>query len=64
MAFCPFKFDLCAELELQMMPLKRHIESVHEGKKHFKCKICDASFSQKVNMNEHIALVHEGNEPF
>ena len=44
--------------------LKGHIESVHEGKKLFKCKICDSSFTQKRYMNRHIESVHEGKKPF
>ena len=41
-----------------------HIASVHEGKKHFKCNICDAGFTQKASMNGHISSVHEGKKPF
>jgi uncharacterized Zn-finger protein len=40
-----------------------HIASVHEGKKPFKCNICDTSFSQKVNLKRPIVSVHEGNKP-
>ena len=39
--------------------MTRHIASVHEGKKAFKCQICDKSFSQKGSMNKHMASVHE-----
>ena len=44
--------------------LNKHIESVHDGKKAFKCNICDASFSQKGNLNVHIDSVHEEMKPF
>ena len=32
------------------------IETVHEGKKPFKCNICDAGFVSKGDLNRHIAL--------
>ena len=44
--------------------LNKHIASVHDGKKPFKCNICEASFPQKQNLNIHIASVHEGKKPF
>ena len=44
--------------------IKRHLASVHEGKKPFKCDICDYICSQKMDMNRHIASVHEGKKPF
>ena len=44
--------------------LKKNIVSVHEGKKPFKCDICDYRCSQKVNMNRHVASVHEEKKPF
>ena len=41
-----------------------HIESVHEGKKPFKCNECDAAFSVKRSLKMHIESVHEGKKPF
>ena len=35
-----------------------------EGKKPFKCDICNANFWQNVNLNTHVATVHEGMKPF
>ena len=29
--------------------LKKHIETVHEGIKHFKCSICDVEFANNYN---------------
>ena len=29
--------------------LNRHVEPVHEGKKSFKCNVCDTAFSEKSN---------------
>ena len=36
-----------------------HIESIHEGKKPFKCNECGKAFSCKGNLNGHIEKVHE-----
>ena len=44
--------------------LNRHIVVVHEGKKPFKCDVCDAKFSQKPHLNGHNAAVYEGKKPF
>jgi uncharacterized Zn-finger protein len=40
-----------------------HIESVHEGKKPFKCNICDVTFFQKGDLTKHGKTVHEGKKP-
>ena len=37
----------------------KHICSVHNAKKSFKCDICDHSFSKKSNLKKHIGKVHE-----
>ena len=39
-----------------------NIRSIHEGKKPFKCSICDYSCSE--NLNRHISSVHEVKKPF
>jgi uncharacterized UBP type Zn finger protein len=43
--------------------LKVHIESVDEGKKPFKCYLCDSAFSFRDSLNMHIASVHEKKKP-
>ena len=58
------KCDKCSSVFKTKGNLKRHIESVHEGKKPFKCNICDSSFSRNTHLNAHIASVHEGKKPF
>ena len=44
--------------------LKKHVVSVHEEKKPFKCEICDYSCSLKNNMKRHVESVHEGKKAF
>ena len=41
-----------------------HIESVHEGKKSFKCNVCDTAFSEKSYLNGHIESIHDRKKPF
>ena len=44
--------------------MDKHISAVHEGKKPFKCSICDKSFGRKSHMELHISAVHEEKKPF
>ena len=39
--------------------MNRHIESVHEGKKPFRCNICEATFAQKGSLKTHNVKIHE-----
>ena len=43
---------------------KRHVVSVHEGKKLFKCERCEYSFSRNTSLKRHVASVHEGKKAF
>ena len=53
------------DLEIKSEPDdKKHIESVHEGKKPFTCTICNSSYTRKLSLRQHIATVHEGNKPY
>ena len=38
--------------------LKQHIEVIHEGKKTYRCKMCDKSFTCVANIRRHHKLVH------
>ena len=48
--------------------LDKHVASVHEGKKPFKCSTCDASFTTKTNLNAtlkcHFESILEGKKPY
>ena len=49
----------------QKQALNKHISEIREeGKKLFKCDICDQSFSQKGNLTKHTASVHDSNKSF
>ena len=43
--------------------LKKHIDSVHEGKVEYKCLKCGKSFSYKHTLKIHIDSIHEGKKP-
>ena len=45
---------------MQKGSLKRHIKSVHEGIKPFKCHICQYKSALKSGLKRHIISVHEG----
>ena len=60
-----FKCDSCDACFTYKHILKRHIASVHEGKKPFVvCDTCDARFASKYDMKGHISSVHEGKKLF
>ena len=44
--------------------MKKHVATVHEGKKAFKCDICKTDFTSKHDMKGHIKTFHEENKPF
>ena len=54
-----FRCEIFGKIFTNKTILKQHI-GVHEGKKQYKCGICDYCCSQKGTMNIHIASVHEG----
>ena len=58
------KCDICSSLFKTKHSLKRHIASVHDGKKSFKCNVCNASFAGKRELNRHVESVHERKKPF
>ena len=44
--------------------MKKHVASGYEGKKPFKCDICDYRYPVKTKMKTYFASVHEGYKPF
>merc|ERR1711956_118788 len=48
----------------QKNALKRHIDSVHEGKRPHLCTICGSSFAENRKLQIHIAAVHKKEKPF
>ena len=54
-----FCCDICGKDFAFKKGLRRHIITVHEGKKDFECNKCDHKFTQKNNLKCHIEEVHE-----
>ena len=40
------------------------ISSDHEGKKTFRCAICEKSFANVTKLNEHISAIHKEKKPY
>ena len=51
-------------LQIQLFKKFYLVESVHEGKKPYRCSICDYNFSQKNNLKAHVESVHENVKPY
>ena len=44
--------------------LAKHVSTIHEKKKPFKCELCNKDFTQLAHMKGHVSSVHEGKKPF
>ena len=54
-----FKCPNCPSFQTsRKFDLKRHISSVHEGKKPYPCNLCSLQFYGKKNLNRHVEIVH------
>ena len=45
--------------QLQKQTLKTHIQAIHEGKRPFRCDICDSKFALKYYLLSHLKSMHE-----
>ena len=62
----PHKCPICDYSCTRKTNLKKHIDTIYEGKKlhkPYKCSICDYSCTKKSNLDDHIYAVHEGKKP-
>ena len=44
--------------------VRRHIKTVNEGHKDFKCKSCEKSFTSAGSVRGHIKNIHKGHKHF
>ena len=44
--------------------LKKHMHTIHEGHKDFKCESCGKSFSHAHTLKKHIHTIHEGHKDY
>ena len=51
--------DSCGKSFSQIRSLNRHIHTVHEGHKDYKCKSCGKCFSLAHNLKSHILKIHK-----
>ena len=42
--------------------LQQHNETVHEGKKPYKCTLCEERFYQEFTLRKHIKTIHKSNQ--
>ena len=48
------------KIESKRRKVSMNTASGHEGKKQFKCDMCDAKFGQSGTLKNHFASIHEG----
>ena len=58
-----FKCSLCESRFSKTNDLRRHISSVHEGKRLYQCDKCEKSFKESGHLKSHIRRIHEGLKP-
>ena len=51
---------VCDKSLSRKIKLAQHIVAIHEGKKPFKCDLCDYSCFDKGSMKKHVSSGHEG----
>lgn len=55
---------MCIFLPLLKLGLERHIMTVHEEQRPFRCNVCEMSFGRKGILKKHIQMVHEHSRKF
>merc|ERR1719225_115732 len=55
----PGKCPQCNKTFARDREVRRHIASVHEGKKPFSCDICNDRFTSKHGLQYHVVLKHD-----
>ena len=51
-------------ISLNQINLKRHIKTVHEGERNFKCDFCEQSLIDLGALKKHIKTIHEGEKKY
>ena len=54
-----YKCDSCIKSFFKA-GLKKHIHTVHEGNKDYKCEYCGKNLSSRQILKKHIHIIHEG----
>ena len=52
--------NLVINIFLKAGHLKRHIHSIHDSNKDYKCEVCSKSFSSTSHLKIHIKRTHDG----
>ncbi len=55
---------ICGHCFAQSADLRKHIRTVHEGKRPFACDLCSKRFGEKGNLRKHRRSVHFNERPF
>ena len=59
-----FVITYCGKFFPTVQILRRHIHTVHEGHKDYKCEACGKSYSTAQYLKEHIHTVHDGHKDY
>ena len=54
--------ERCGKIFTSQRNLRKHIESVHEGKRNFSCGHCDKKYAQSKDLSSHISRIHQNQQ--